>query len=83
MSDHRDTPDSLAKPESDGPDEHGRQTDDMPRRGPAGAARPNDEDPDPRTRGGQPQEGVEDRPSVSTVTPEDYPEADRADSRPD
>lgn len=83
MSDHRDTPDSLTKPESDGLDEHGRQIDDIPRRGPAGDARPNDEAPDPRTRGGQPPEGVEDRPSVSTVTPEDYPEADRVDSRPD
>lgn len=28
------------------------------------------------------QEDVEDRPVVSTVTPEDYPAADRADSRP-
>lgn len=59
-----------------------KQTDHMPRRGPAGDARPNAQDPDPRTRGGQPQEDVEDRPAVSTVTPEDYPAADRADSRP-
>lgn len=83
MSDRRDTPDSLVKPGDAGLDEHGRETDDMPRRGPAGDARPSDEDPDPRTRGGQPQEDVEDRPSVSTVTPEDYPDVDRADSRPD
>ena len=31
-----------------------------------------------RTPGGQLQEDVEDRPSVSTVTPEDYPEDQRA-----
>lgn len=48
------------------------------RRGPAGDARPNENDPDPRTGGGQPQEDVEDRPGVSTVTPEDYPEDQRA-----
>ncbi|WP_162887998.1 hypothetical protein [Sphingomonas mesophila] len=28
----------------------------------------------PDTPGGQPQERVEDRPDVGTVTPEDYPE---------
>lgn len=59
-----------------------RATEDMPRRGPAGDTRPNFEDPDPRTRGGQPQEDVEDRGTVGTVTPEDYPQADRRDSRP-
>ena len=72
--------------EPDGPDDgldpSTKQTDDMPRRGAAGDARPNANDPDPRTRGGQEQEDVEDRPNVSTVTPEDYPEADRANSRP-
>ncbi|WP_162854620.1 hypothetical protein [Sphingobium estronivorans] len=55
----------------------------MPRRSPAGDVRPNQDDPDPRTRGGQPQEDVEDRPAVGKVKPEDYPERDRADSRPD
>jgi len=55
-----------------------QQSVDSPRRGPLGDARPNKDDPDPRTAGGQPQEDVEDRPSVSTVTPEDYPEDQRA-----
>lgn len=59
------------------------QDEEMPRRGPAGDVRPSQDDPDPRTRGGQPQEEVEDRPVVGTVKPEDYPEADRARSRPD
>jgi hypothetical protein len=43
-------------------------------RGPLGDNRPNPDAPDPRTRGGQPQEDVEDRPNVSTVKPEEYPE---------
>ena len=30
--------------------------------------------PDPRVRGGQPQEDVEDRPSVGTTTPDQYPD---------
>lgn len=59
------------------------QDEELPRRGPAGDVIPNDDDPDPRTRGGKPQEKVEDRPNVGTVTPEDYPARDRADSRPD
>lgn len=59
------------------------QTEEMPRRGPAGDVRPHPDDPDPRTRGGQPQEDVEDRPNVGTVKPEDYPAADRAAARPD
>lgn len=58
------------------------QTDELPRRGPAGNVRPNGDDPDPRTGGGKSQEDVEDRPSVGTVKPEDYPVADRADSKP-
>lgn len=37
----------------------------------------------PDTSGGQPQEQVEDRPRVSEVHPEDYPAADRENSRPD
>lgn len=74
-----DTPDSLDQ----GLDPDAKQTEQTPRRGPAGDARPNAQDPDPRTRGGQPQEDVEHRPSVGTVSPEDYPEDDRADSSPD
>ena len=58
------------------------QSEELPRRGPAGDVQPNDDDVDPRTRGGQSQEDVEDRPSVGTVKPEDYPVADRADSQP-
>ena len=67
---------------SDRLDPNDKQTEQMPRRGPAGDVRPNGNDPDPRTRGGQKQEDVGDRPNVGTVTPEDYPAADRADSRP-
>ncbi|MEJ7933960.1 hypothetical protein WG907_06770 [Sphingobium sp. AN558] len=59
------------------------QNDEMPRRGPAGGVQPNADDLDPRTRGGNPQEDVDDRPNVGTVKPEDYPAKDRADSRPD
>ena len=69
-------PDTARTPDS-------RLSEEMPRRGPAGDARPNAQDPDPRTRGGQPQEGVENRPSAATVEPEDYPEEDRADGRAD
>lgn len=58
------------------------QSDESPPRGPAGDVRPNGDDPYPRTGGGKLQEAVEDRPSVGTVKPEDYPEADRADSKP-
>ncbi len=83
MSDSQDTPDSTTLSPDSALAPHVRQAEEMPRRGPAGDVRPNAQDPDPRTRGGQPQEDVEDRPSVSTVTPEDYPEADRAESRPD
>jgi hypothetical protein len=45
-----------------------------PQRGPAGDARPNPEGPDPRARPGQPAEDVPDRPSVSQVEPDDYPD---------
>ncbi len=65
-----------------GLDPENGHSDDLPRRGPAGDIRPNADDADPRTRGGKPQEDVDARPSVGTVKPEDYPEADRADSRP-
>lgn len=58
------------------------QAEELPRRGPTGDVIPNDDDLDPRTRGGKPEENVEDRPSVSVVKPEDYPAADRADSKP-
>lgn len=74
MTDRRDTPDSLTREE---------KSIDETRRGPLGDARPGRDDADARTGGGQPQEGVEDRPNVSTVTPEDYPADDRADSKPD
>jgi hypothetical protein len=67
---------------SDRLDPNDKQTEQMPRRGPAGDVRLNGNDPDPRTRGGQKQEDVGDRPNVGTATPEDYPAADRADSRP-
>lgn len=48
--------------------------DKRPARGPLGDVLPDRPGPDPRTRGGQPQEDVEDRPNVGTVKPEDYPE---------
>jgi hypothetical protein len=66
-----------------GPDAQAGQHDEMPQRGPLGDVQANSDDPDLRTRGGNPQEDVEDRPSVGTVKPEDYPAKDRADSRPD
>jgi len=50
---------------------------DAPRRGPLGDVRPEHDSPK-STPGGQPQEDVEDRPNVSTVTPEDYPADERA-----
>jgi hypothetical protein len=78
-----DKPDSPDKSPDRALDPKVKQTDKMPRRGAAGDVQPNVEDPDPRTRGGQPQEDVEDRPVVGIVTPEDYPAADRAASRPD
>jgi len=46
----------------------------LPKRGPLGDVLPGKGRVDPRTRGGQPPEKVEDRPNVSTVTPDDYPE---------
>lgn len=51
-------------------------------RGPFGDARPDNKKNDPRANPSLPQEDVENRENVSTVTPEDYPAADRADSRP-
>ena len=42
-------------------------------RGPLGDARPDAAEEDSRTEGGQPPEKVEDRPTGSTVKPEDYP----------
>lgn len=47
-------------------------------RGLFGDARP-DADHDPRTRGGEKPEKVEDRPMVSKVEPDDYPSAERRD----
>lgn len=80
MANERHDPDTSL---DTGLDPDAKQTHDLPRRGGAGDAQPNYEDPDPTTRGGKPQEDVADRQVVSTVTPEDYPEQDRADSRPD
>lgn len=45
-----------------------------PRQGPLGDIRPDPHGPDPRTKGGQPQEDVADRPNVSSVSAEDYPD---------
>ncbi|MEG3143440.1 hypothetical protein U1839_02125 [Sphingomonas sp. RT2P30] len=39
--------------------------------------------PDHETPGGRTPEPVENRPNVGTTTPEDYPAADREQSRPD
>lgn len=50
----------------------------LPRRRPLGDVLPEDGDIDPRTRGGQPPEKVEDRGTTGTVKPEDYPADDRA-----
>ena len=47
------------------------------KRGPLGDARPDATKDDPRTGGGQPAEQPEDRPNVSSVKPEDYPEKAR------
>ena len=43
----------------------------------------NDKTGSPDTPGSLPQETAEDRTGVSVVKPEDYPETDRADSKPD
>ena len=51
-------------------------------RGPFGDARPDAGENDMRTGGSNPQEDVEDRDNVSTVKPEEYPEADRLLSKP-
>lgn len=51
-------------------------------KGPFGDVRPDAPSADPRTKGSRPQEKVEDRENVSTVTPEDYPAADREEARP-
>ena len=53
-------------------------TDTKEPRGPLGDVRRDHNAPDPRTGGGQPQEEVEDRPAVSQVKPEDYPNGQRA-----
>lgn len=50
--------------------------------GPLGDTRPGFDTPDPRTRGGQPAEPVENRPGVGSVTPEDYPLSDRKRATP-
>ena len=55
-----------------------KQVGGAPRHGPVGDVQLNESDPDQRTRRGGKQEDVEDRPEVSTVTPEDYPKDQRA-----
>lgn len=47
------------------------------------SAKPSSDDPEneERTPGGQKPEDIEDRPLVSKVKPEDYPEGDRASGR--
>jgi hypothetical protein len=50
---------------------------DAPKRGPLGDVLPGRDDPK-ETPGGQAPEDVEDRPNVGTVTPEDYPDDQRA-----
>ncbi|WP_404479159.1 hypothetical protein [Novosphingobium sp. BL-52-GroH] len=47
-------------------------------RGPLGDARPDSFDPHEQNESGQKPENLKDRPSESTVTPEDYPEDQRA-----
>jgi hypothetical protein len=48
-------------------------------RGPLGDARPDARPEPPKSHGGQPPEKVEDRPTVGTVKPEDYPAQERRD----
>lgn len=48
------------------------------REGPLGDAIPTQDAPDTQTSGGQTPEKVEDRSNVGEVSPEDYPEDDRA-----
>ncbi|MFK4874858.1 hypothetical protein [Novosphingobium sp. ZW T3_23] len=48
------------------------------RRGALGDARPDAIDPHRQTEGPQKPEKIEDRPSMGTVKPEDYPEDQRA-----
>lgn len=54
------------------------QDDTGTRREPLGDARPDAVDPHRQKEGSQKPEKVEDRPYVSTVKPEDYPEDQRA-----
>lgn len=51
-------------------------------RGTYGDARPGNVKDDPRANPSLPQEKVDDRENVSTVSPEDYPLADREEARP-
>ena len=44
------------------------------------SGRASDPKSDDAIGGSLPQEKVEDRPNITPVSPEDYPEADRADS---
>lgn len=47
-------------------------------RGPLGDARPDSFDPHQQNESGQKPQKLSDRPSQGTVTPEDYPEDQRA-----
>ena len=55
----------------------GKRKPDRPRTGPLGDTMPKPDDPAP-TRGGQKPEKVEDRPVVGIVTPDDYPDDQKA-----
>ncbi|WP_206245774.1 hypothetical protein [Novosphingobium terrae] len=55
---------------------------DQKREGPLGDVIPTPDAPDMETPGGQKPEKIEDRPNVSHVTPEDYPEEERAKLEP-
>ncbi|WP_068090042.1 hypothetical protein [Novosphingobium rosa] len=56
---------------------------DQKREGPLGDVIPTPDAPDLETPGSQKPEKTEDRSNVGQVTPEDYPEADRAKIDPD
>lgn len=51
-------------------------------RGPFGDARPANTKNDLRANPSLPQEDVDDRENVSTVSPEDYPLSDREEAQP-
>jgi len=67
MSEPTNTPSQAAETSMDKTPSQGPLGDVLPQKG-----------PDPRTRGGQRPEDVNDRPAVGKVKPEDYPEDQRA-----